>query len=81
MAAYDFSAPRLFVDAPLGEGAAIPLDRGQANYLLNVLRLRSGDGVLVFNGWDGEWRRCDGRPASAKPGQSGLAASKSAAGT
>lgn len=31
------------------------LGRDQANYLLNVLRLREGDGVLVFNGRDGEW--------------------------
>lgn len=56
MASYDFNAPRLFVDAPLQAGARIALDRGQANYLLNVLRLRAGESVLVFNGQDGEWR-------------------------
>ena len=28
----------------------------QANYLGNVLRLKAGDPVLVFNGRDGEWR-------------------------
>ncbi len=56
MAAYDFNAPRLFVEAPLQAGARIALDRGQANYLLNVLRLRAGETVLVFNGSDGEWR-------------------------
>lgn len=56
MAAYDFNAPRLFVEAPLQAGARIALDRGQANYLLNVLRLKAGDPVLVFNGRDGEWR-------------------------
>jgi 16S rRNA (uracil1498-N3)-methyltransferase len=56
MAEYDFNAPRLFVDAPLQAGARISLDRGQANYLLNVLRLRDGESVLVFNGQDGEWR-------------------------
>jgi 16S rRNA (uracil1498-N3)-methyltransferase len=56
VAQYDFSAPRLFVEAPLAEGTRVPLDRTQANYLLNVLRLRSGQGVLVFNGRDGEWR-------------------------
>ena len=39
MAEYDFNAPRLFVDARLQAGARIELDRGQANYLLNVLRL------------------------------------------
>ncbi len=56
MASYDFSAPRLFVDAPLGADARVDLDRSRANYLLNVLRLKPGDPVLVFNGRDGEWR-------------------------
>jgi 16S rRNA (uracil1498-N3)-methyltransferase len=56
VALYDFSAPRLFVDAPLAEGARVPLERPQANYLLNVLRRRAGENVLVFNGRDGEWR-------------------------
>lgn len=56
MARYDFRTPRLFVEAPLAASARVPLDRGQANYLLNVLRLRSGDAALVFNGQDGEWR-------------------------
>jgi 16S rRNA (uracil1498-N3)-methyltransferase len=56
LALYDFSAPRLFVDVPLAAGAVVPLERAQANYLLNVLRLKSGEAVLVFNGRDGEWR-------------------------
>ena len=56
MASCDFNAPRLFIDAPLRAGARIALDRGQANYLLNVLRLRDREAVLVFNGRDGEWR-------------------------
>jgi 16S rRNA (uracil1498-N3)-methyltransferase len=56
VAPYDFSAPRLFVDAPLAEGARLALDRVQANYLLNVLRLGVGDHVIAFNGRDGEWR-------------------------
>ncbi len=56
MAAYDFAAPRLYLDAPLAQGSRRPLDRAQANYLLNVLRLRPGASVLVFNGRDGEWR-------------------------
>src|ERR687890_478249 len=56
MPAYDFSAPRLYVDAPLAAGARLPVERAQANYLLNVLRLGSGGSVLVFNGRDGEWR-------------------------
>lgn len=46
---------RLFLRHILAEGARIDADRGQANYLLNVLRLKDGDYVLVFNGNDGEW--------------------------
>src|SRR6185437_3112103 len=53
---HDFRSPRLHVDAPLVEGSAIALEREQSNYLGNVLRLSSGDSVLVFNGRDGEWR-------------------------
>jgi 16S rRNA (uracil1498-N3)-methyltransferase len=56
VASYEFNAPRLFVDTPLQAGVRIPLDRAQANYLLNVLRLRSGESILAFNGRDGEWR-------------------------
>ncbi|MEX0752469.1 MAG: 16S rRNA (uracil(1498)-N(3))-methyltransferase [Xanthobacteraceae bacterium] len=56
MARYDFRTPRLYVDSPLGTGKAIRLAARQAHYLLNVLRLRSGDPVLVFNGREGEWR-------------------------
>jgi 16S rRNA (uracil1498-N3)-methyltransferase len=56
MARYDFRTPRLHVAVPLTAGVDVPLDREQANYLGNVLRLRTGDPVLVFNGRDGEWR-------------------------
>jgi 16S rRNA (uracil1498-N3)-methyltransferase len=56
MPRYDFTSPRLFVDAPLAAGGDIALDRAQRNYLLNVLRQRSGDAILLFNGRDGEWR-------------------------
>jgi 16S rRNA (uracil1498-N3)-methyltransferase len=56
MSRYDFRTPRLFVETELRQGQAIPLDKGQANYLVNVLRLAPGDPVLTFNGRDGEWR-------------------------
>ena len=56
MARYDFRSPRLFVEAPLAEGATLALAANQANYLVNVLRLKPGAGVLAFNGRDGEWR-------------------------
>jgi 16S rRNA (uracil1498-N3)-methyltransferase len=55
MPGYDFHGPRLHVDAPLAPGAVIALESGQAHYLTNVLRLKAGEGVLVFNGRDGEW--------------------------
>jgi 16S rRNA (uracil1498-N3)-methyltransferase len=56
MARYDFRQPRLYLDAPLQAGGEVPLGRDAANYLRNVLRLKSGDGVLAFNGRDGEWQ-------------------------
>jgi 16S rRNA (uracil1498-N3)-methyltransferase len=56
MSRYDFRTPRLFVETELRQGAGVSLDKGQANYLVNVLRLAPGDPVLTFNGRDGEWR-------------------------
>ncbi len=56
MARYDFRTHRLFVDRGLRPGERLPLDRRQANYLVNVLRMGDGQGLLVFNGRDGEWR-------------------------
>jgi 16S rRNA (uracil1498-N3)-methyltransferase len=52
----DFRQPRLFVDAALAAGATVALERGQSNYLGNVLRLSAGSTILVFNGRDGEWQ-------------------------
>ena len=49
------SLPRLFVEPPLGEGVLVALDGAQANYLGNVLRLKEGDEVLLFDGVSGEW--------------------------
>lgn len=42
--------------ADLAEGAAVEASSAQFNYLANVLRLKEGDEVLLFNGRDGEWR-------------------------
>jgi 16S rRNA (uracil1498-N3)-methyltransferase len=56
MPEFDFRAPRLFVDAPLGPGEKVTLERNQSNYLGNVLRLSAGESILVFNGRDGEWQ-------------------------
>jgi len=49
------SLPRLFVDATLRGGARVELDAGQANYLGNVLRLKEGSQLLLFDGLSGEW--------------------------
>jgi 16S rRNA (uracil1498-N3)-methyltransferase len=56
MAVHDFASQRLFVDAPLAEGAEIACTPEQASYLRSVLRLADGDQILIFNGRDGEWR-------------------------
>ena len=55
MSVPDFARHRLFIDRAFAPSAALPLEREQANYLLNVLRLKADDTVLVFNGRDGEW--------------------------
>jgi 16S rRNA (uracil1498-N3)-methyltransferase len=55
VAKYDFRRIRLHVEAPLCEGAVVALNKSQAHYLRTVLRLKSNDRVLVFNGSDGEW--------------------------
>lgn len=49
------SLPRLFVESPLSSGARVELDQAQANYLGNVMRLKVGDRLLVFDGTSGEW--------------------------
>jgi 16S rRNA (uracil1498-N3)-methyltransferase len=53
---YDFRSPRLHIADALKPGADLVLGKAQAHYLRNVLRLKAGDGVLAFNGRDGEWR-------------------------
>jgi 16S rRNA (uracil1498-N3)-methyltransferase len=56
MPRYNLRMPRLYVDAALYEGASVALDASQAHYLGDVLRLKTGDRVLAFNGRDGEWQ-------------------------
>jgi len=50
------SPTRLFVDQPLAEGQALTIDGGQAHYLTNVMRLKAGDAVALFDNRTGEWR-------------------------
>jgi 16S rRNA (uracil1498-N3)-methyltransferase len=47
---------RLFVTAPLQEGAVLTPSPEQSRYLVSVMRQGVGDAILVFNGEDGEWR-------------------------
>jgi len=46
---------RLYVDADLGAGQAVPLSREAAHYLFGVMRLHAGDSLTLFNGRDGAW--------------------------
>jgi len=46
---------RLYADHTLGAGQSVLLGRDQANYLFNVMRLKPGDSIALFNGRDGEW--------------------------
>lgn len=56
MTLHDFKSQRLFVDHDLSQDKRFEATREQANYLLNVLRMSDSDGILIFNGRDGEWR-------------------------
>ena len=47
---------RLYVDQSLSPGARVRLEAEQGRYLRTVMRRGVGDGVLLFNGRDGEWR-------------------------
>lgn len=61
-------APRLFVEDELALSDPVIFDPAQTNYLTRVMRLRTGDGVRLFNGRDGEWHaqlEVDGRRARA----------------
>ena len=75
MARTDFNTPRLHVSAPLAEGAMLALSPEQANYLVNVLRLKTGAPALVFNGRDGEFavvaRRSDAQGRFARHRRAG----------
>lgn len=43
---------RIFVDHPLQQGALVQLDVDRSHYVRNVLRLKPGTSVLLFNGRD-----------------------------
>jgi 16S rRNA (uracil1498-N3)-methyltransferase len=50
-----FKLPRLYTEYPLNHKGVIPLTSGQAHYLHNVLRRKTGDAVRLFDGVNGEW--------------------------
>ena len=46
---------RLFVNGTLAAGAAVEVSAEQSHFLANVMRVKSGDRLAIFNGVDGEW--------------------------
>ncbi|HKS89904.1 MAG TPA: RsmE family RNA methyltransferase, partial [Stellaceae bacterium] len=48
-------ATRLYMPDRLAEGATVLLDAAQAHRLRDVLRLKPGAAIAVFNARDGEW--------------------------
>lgn len=51
----NYKMQRLYLNHPMSALGNIELDKEQANYVGNVLRMKSGAEILVFNGADGEW--------------------------
>jgi 16S rRNA (uracil1498-N3)-methyltransferase len=49
------SAPRLYVDVELADGAEIRLDGSHAHYLLKVMRIKQRDPVKLFDDRTGEY--------------------------
>ncbi|WP_263588130.1 16S rRNA (uracil(1498)-N(3))-methyltransferase [Sphingopyxis sp. GC21] len=49
------STPRIYTDTPLAAGAMVALDGAAAHYLLNVMRAKPGDPLLLFDNRSGEW--------------------------
>lgn len=52
---YPGGLTRLYVEAPLAQGAQLAIGEDQSHFLANVLRAKAGDRVRLFNGRDGEW--------------------------
>ena len=49
------ATPRLYITDALSKGAHISLADQQSHYVRNVMRLKDGARITVFNGHDGEW--------------------------
>lgn len=52
----NYKMQRLYVTDSLAAGKRAETSPEAVNYLSNVLRMKDGDEILVFNGRDGEWR-------------------------
>ena len=51
----DQTKTRLYITGPLQAGQALELSSDHAHFLGNVLRLKAGDQIALFNENDGEW--------------------------
>lgn len=49
------SAPRLFIEDRLDDGAAVAIGGNQAHYLAKVMRVAPGDAVILCDDLTGEW--------------------------
>ncbi len=49
------SAPRLFVESDLSATATLTIDGAQAHYLINVMRVKRGDAIKLFDDISGEY--------------------------
>lgn len=49
------SAPRLFIEDRLDDGAAVAISGNQAHYLAKVMRVAPGDAVILCDDLTGEW--------------------------
>ncbi len=49
------STPRLFIDTELADGHDVRIEGGQAHYLSNVMRMKEGAPVKLFDDRTGEW--------------------------
>lgn len=48
--------PRLYLSADLSLGQQIETNTDTTHYIGQVMRRKSGDDIILFNGHDGEWR-------------------------
>lgn len=51
----NYKLQRLYLTEELQKGEGLKLNPQQAHYIRNVLRMKQGEELLIFNGRDGEW--------------------------